>query len=123
MNMPSKFTPDPRTFVVLQKLMDSQPPGVSDDAVIEAFYSYFDTTLKNCSVGNISKQWLENMKKSVPLNLQYAHPQMMEDLLFGQSFDTLCGGVFLAGAGWMLVERLIARDVRELKPGDLIQQL
>lgn len=79
--MPSKFTPDPRTFVVLQKLMDSQPPGVSDDAVIEAFYSYFDTTLKNCSVGNISKQWLENMKKSVPLNLQYAHPQMMEDLL------------------------------------------
>jgi len=49
--------------------------------------------------------------------------QMMEDLLFGQSFDTLCGGVFLAGAGWMLVERLIARDVRELKPGDLIQQL
>ena len=39
--------------------------------------------------------------------------------LFDFSFDTLCNGVFLLGAGWMLLERLIARDVRELKRGDL----
>lgn len=39
--------------------------------------------------------------------------------LFGFSFDTLCNGAFLAGAGWMLLERLIARDVKELKKGEL----
>lgn len=39
--------------------------------------------------------------------------------LFGFSFDTLCNGAFLLGAGWMLLERLIARDVKELKRGDL----
>ncbi len=47
----------------------------------------------------------------------------VDDLLFGQWFDSLCGGLFLVGAGWMLAERLVARDVRELKPGDLIRQL
>lgn len=47
----------------------------------------------------------------------------VDDLLFGQSFDSLCGGLFLVGAGWMLVERLVSRDVRELNPGDLIRQL
>jgi len=40
--------------------------------------------------------------------------------VFGFSFDTICGGVFLAGAAWMILERLVARDVRELKPGDLM---
>jgi hypothetical protein len=39
--------------------------------------------------------------------------------LGGFSFDTLCNGAFLIGAGWMLLERLIARDVRELKKGEL----
>jgi hypothetical protein len=39
--------------------------------------------------------------------------------LFGLPFDTLCNGVFLVGAGWMLLERSSARDVRELKSGDL----
>jgi peptide-methionine (S)-S-oxide reductase len=40
--------------------------------------------------------------------------------LFGLSFDGVCGALFLAGAGWMLLERLVVRNVRELKPGDLI---
>jgi peptide-methionine (S)-S-oxide reductase len=39
---------------------------------------------------------------------------------FGWSFDTLCNAAFLVGAGWMLLERLIARDVQELKRGDLM---
>lgn len=39
--------------------------------------------------------------------------------LFGMQFDTLCNAVFLVGAGWMLLERLLARDVKELKKGDL----
>jgi methionine-S-sulfoxide reductase len=39
--------------------------------------------------------------------------------LFGMHFDTLCNAVFLVGAGWMLLERLLARDVKELKKGDL----
>ena len=47
----------------------------------------------------------------------------MANLFFGQSFDSLCGGIFLVSAGWMLVERLVASDVRELKPGDLTRQL
>ena len=38
---------------------------------------------------------------------------------FGLEFDSLCNAVFLVGAGWMLLERLIARDVKELKRGDL----
>ena len=42
------------------------------------------------------------------------------ELVFGMSFDGVCGAVFLAGAAWMLIERLVARNVRELKPGDLI---
>jgi peptide-methionine (S)-S-oxide reductase len=42
------------------------------------------------------------------------------ELIFGMSFDGICGAVFLAGAAWMLIERLVARNVRELKPGDLI---
>jgi len=40
--------------------------------------------------------------------------------VFGMSFDGVCGAVFLTGAAWMLIERLVARNVRELKPGDLI---
>jgi len=36
------------------------------------------------------------------------------------SFDGVCGALFFAGAVWLLVERAIARDVRELKQGDLI---
>lgn len=39
--------------------------------------------------------------------------------LFGFSFDTLCNATFLLGAGWMLLERLIANDVIELKRGEL----
>lgn len=39
--------------------------------------------------------------------------------LFGFSIDTVCGGAFLVGAAWMLLERAVARDVRELGPGDL----
>ena len=45
------------------------------------------------------------------------------ELLGGYGFDTICNGVFLVGAAWMIVERLIARDVRELKRGDLIAEL
>ena len=40
--------------------------------------------------------------------------------LFDFSFDTICGALFLAGAVWTLLERAIARDVIELKGGDLI---
>ena len=40
--------------------------------------------------------------------------------VFGFSFDTICGGIFLVGAAWMILERLVARDVRELKSGDLM---
>eukprot|EP00804_Cyclotella_cryptica_P004237 CCRYP_016796-RA/>CCRYP_016796-RA protein AED:0.02 eAED:0.02 QI:524/1/1/1/0/0/2/520/245 len=38
--------------------------------------------------------------------------------LFRLHFDTFCNAAFLVGAGWMLLERLLARDVRELKRGD-----
>ncbi|KAL7493575.1 hypothetical protein ACHAWT_004988 [Skeletonema menzelii] len=41
----------------------------------------------------------------------------------GFAFDTICNGVFLVGAAWMILERLIARDVRELRSGDLIAEL
>lgn len=40
--------------------------------------------------------------------------------LFGLSFHSVCGAIFVAGAAWVLVERLIARDVRELKQGELM---
>jgi len=39
--------------------------------------------------------------------------------LFHLSFDALCNAAFITGAGWMLLERLLARDVRELKRGEL----
>ena len=39
--------------------------------------------------------------------------------VFGLSFDSACGALFLVGAAWMILERLVARDVRELKTGDL----
>ena len=41
----------------------------------------------------------------------------------GYSFDTICNGVFLIGAAWMILERLVVQDVRELKDGDLIQEV
>lgn len=43
--------------------------------------------------------------------------------VFGCEFSTLCNGAFLLGAGWMLLERLIARDVKELKKGDLARSV
>lgn len=43
--------------------------------------------------------------------------------VFGQTFDTICGGLFLAGAGLMLVERGFAKDVRELEEGDLAKTI
>ena len=41
----------------------------------------------------------------------------------GFTFDTICNGVFLVGAVWAILERLVVRDVRELKSGDLIAEL
>jgi peptide-methionine (S)-S-oxide reductase len=41
----------------------------------------------------------------------------------GYEFDTICNGVFLIGAAWMILERLVVQDVRELKDGDLIQEV
>lgn len=43
--------------------------------------------------------------------------------LGGWGFDTICNAVFLVGAAWMILERLVVRDVRELKSGDLISQM
>lgn len=43
--------------------------------------------------------------------------------LFGLSFDSVCGAVFLAGAAWMLLERAIANDVKELNQGDLVAMI
>ena len=43
--------------------------------------------------------------------------------LGGLAFDTICNAVFLVGAGWMILERLVVRDVRELKSGDMILEL
>jgi len=43
--------------------------------------------------------------------------------LGGLTFDTICNAVFLVGAGWMILERLVVRDVRELKSGDMILEL
>ncbi|KAL7542859.1 hypothetical protein ACHAXR_012163 [Thalassiosira sp. AJA248-18] len=40
--------------------------------------------------------------------------------VFGLSFDSVCGAVFLVGAAWMLLERAVARDVKELNQGDLM---
>eukprot|EP00985_Skeletonema_marinoi_P018070 scaffold10022_cov156-Skeletonema_marinoi.AAC.27 len=41
------------------------------------------------------------------------------------AYDDFGGGVivFLVGAGWMILERLVVRDVRELKSGDMILEL
>jgi peptide-methionine (S)-S-oxide reductase len=48
----------------------------------------------------------------------------MESWFGGElSLEGVCGALFLAGAGWMLLERAIARDVRELKSGDLISSI
>ena len=58
-----------------------------------------------------------------------AYDDLLGDGVMGQlelggfGFDTICNGVFLVGAAWMIVERLIARDVRELRSGDLIAEL
>jgi len=41
----------------------------------------------------------------------------------GLGFDSVCNVVFLVGAAWMILERLIVRDVRELRSGDLIAEL
>lgn len=40
--------------------------------------------------------------------------------LFGLSFDSIFGAVFLIGAAWTLLERLVARDVKEMKQGDFM---
>ncbi|KAL7429452.1 hypothetical protein ACHAXM_001718, partial [Skeletonema potamos] len=45
------------------------------------------------------------------------------EVVTGYSFDTICNAVFLIGAAWMILERLIVRDVRELKSGDLISEV
>lgn len=41
----------------------------------------------------------------------------------GLGFDSVCNVVFLVGAAWMILERLVVRDVRELRSGDLIAEL
>jgi hypothetical protein len=42
----------------------------------------------------------------------------------GYTFDTVvCNGVFLIEAAWLILERLVVQDVRELKDGDLIQEV
>lgn len=43
-----------------------------------------------------------------------------ETLFAGINTETAFNGTFLVGAAWMLVERLIAADVRVLSPGDII---
>ena len=43
--------------------------------------------------------------------------------LFGLSFDSIFGAVFLIGAAWTLLERLVARDVKELGQGDFMEMV
>jgi hypothetical protein len=45
------------------------------------------------------------------------------EVMSGYDFDTICNAVFLIGAAWMILERLVVRDVRELKSGDLISEV
>ena len=40
----------------------------------------------------------------------------------GYTFDTVCNSVFLIGAAWM-IGTVVVQDVRELKDGDMIQEV
>lgn len=52
-NLPSRFAPDPRTYKIIGRLMDSLPVKVGEDQVVEAFYEYFDATIKTVGVAAI----------------------------------------------------------------------
>jgi dynein heavy chain len=80
-NMPSKYFPDPRTYGLIQKLMDSQPVDASEDAIMEAFYQYFDDTVKTVAVGNLSPDWIENINKWLPDKLKYSFPELFHSLM------------------------------------------
>lgn len=80
MNIPGKYTPDPRTYLILNKLIDQKPVVADEDAILEAFYSYFDSTLKQCSVAQIEDASIEKIINGIPIQLRLNFPEMVDDL-------------------------------------------
>jgi dynein heavy chain len=86
LNIPGKYAPDPRTFLILNKLIDQKPVVANEDAILEAFYSYFDSTLKQCSVAQIEDSSIEKIMMRIPNQLRFNFPEMVE-ILFREVKD------------------------------------
>jgi hypothetical protein len=86
-NIPQKFMPDPRTYKIISRLMDSLPVNNDEDAIIESFYSYFDATIKTVAVTSMEPEWVENIVASIPTRMKTLHPELVNSLLKEVSDD------------------------------------
>ncbi|KAJ3313775.1 Dynein heavy chain 7, axonemal [Boothiomyces sp. JEL0838] len=80
-NLPQSFAPDPRTHQLLNRLINSQPVNVGDDAIIEAFYSYFNDTIQTCGVADLDDSWIDHILAFIPMKLQNHFPEKIQQLL------------------------------------------
>ncbi|KAJ3302063.1 Dynein heavy chain 7, axonemal [Kappamyces sp. JEL0829] len=80
-NLPSTYSPDPRTFRIISRLMDSLPVNVGDDAIVESFYNYFNATIKTVGVASIDPEWMENILQWVPERSRDLFPEMLQALV------------------------------------------
>lgn len=80
-NIPQKYMPDPRTYKIISRLMDSLPVNNDEDAIIESFYSYFDATIKTVAVSSLEPEWVENILASIPVRMKSLYPDLVTSLL------------------------------------------
>jgi hypothetical protein len=80
-NIPSRYAPDPRTYRIISRLMDSLPVNVGQEAIVESFYNYFDATIKTVGVSSIEQSWIDNILGWIPHRTRYLYPELIASLL------------------------------------------
>ncbi|TPX60170.1 hypothetical protein SpCBS45565_g07578 [Spizellomyces sp. 'palustris'] len=77
--MSSEFQPDNRVQKILNEATST---NVSDDKdMVEAFYEYFDQTIRSHTDSDLSRDWVINILQSIPGALVDVYPDLTADLL------------------------------------------
>ncbi|KAJ3284862.1 Dynein heavy chain 7, axonemal, partial [Borealophlyctis nickersoniae] len=80
LNMSNEYMPDVRMARALQQAGPEE--NILDEReLIEAFYEYFDSTIKSHAVSDLSPEWLENIMMSIPARLVKSYGGMAGELL------------------------------------------
>ena len=106
-NIPQKYMPDPRTYKIISRLMDSLPVNNDEEAILESFYSYFDATIKTVAVSNLEPEWINNILENIPTRMKSLNPELVTGLLKEVS------EAFIASSRESAVDYILVKPVKK----------